>query len=525
VRNASNPQAVNPIPRAAVPERARPMRSRPRPIPVRRFRSVAAIPRGRASLPKALLGALLLVASCAAVGRDFEPPRAAVPEKWLDQPGAAVLRDAPELAHWWRRLDDPVLNGFVERAAAGSLDLREALARVREARALRGVAAADRWPTVDLGASYTRLDESENTPFGGFAQERDVHEVGIDASWELDLWGRVRRSVEAADADLAATLEDARDVQVTVAAEVALAYVDYRAFQRRLALARTNVELQLETLELVRARLDAGLVGERDVAQALTNVEATRSRVPALEIGARAAENRLGVLVGVAPGSLAAELAAGDARAIPVAPPEIAVGVPADLLRRRPDVRRAERELAAATARVGVAEGDLYPRLSLLGSLGFQAEDAADLFESPSRVFGIGPSLRWNLFDSGRLRDRVDAQEARVEQALVRWERSVLGALEETENALASFVREQSRRASLAEAATHARRSVELARTQYTEGLTDFQAVLDSQRALADLEDTLAQSSAAITQHLVRLYKSLGGGWEHGIGEARVAQR
>lgn len=468
------------------------------------------------------LGALVL-AGCTVVGRDHEAPETELPQQFLEQPGAAVLRDDPELAHWWRRLDDPILNGLVERAAAGSLDLRAALARVREARALRGVARSEYWPTVDLSGSYTRLDESENTPFGSFAEERDVHDARLDASWELDLWGRVRRSVEAADADLAATIEDARDVQVSVAAEVALAYVDLRAYQRRFELARTNVALQEETLDLVRARFDAGLVGERDVAQALTNLQTTRSRVPQLEVGARAAENRLAVLLGVAPGTLSAELSL--ASAIPVAPLQVAVGVPAELLRRRPDIRRAERALAAETARVGVAEGDLYPRLSLFGNLGFQAEDAADLFESDSRVFGIGPSLRWNVFSAGRLRDRVEAQEARVQQAAAAWEGTVLAALEETENALAAFVREQSRRSSLSEAAAHARRSVELARTQYTEGLSDFQAVLDSERALADLEDTLAQSSAAITTHLVRLYKALGGGWEHGIGEQAIAGR
>src|SRR5688572_21403161 len=224
--------------------------ARPLAVESRSVTSVASVRRAIESRSAALwrklsaaLGALFL-AGCTVVGRDYEAPETKLPQQWLDQPGAVVLREDPDLAHWWRRLDDPVLNGLVERAAAGSLDLRAALARIREARALRGISSSERWPNVDLAASYRRLDDSENTPFGSFAEERDLHDVHLDASWELDLWGRVRRSVEAADAELAATIEDARDVQVSVAAEVALAYVDLRAFQRRLALARTNVQLQ-----------------------------------------------------------------------------------------------------------------------------------------------------------------------------------------------------------------------------------------------------------------------------------------
>jgi NodT family efflux transporter outer membrane factor (OMF) lipoprotein len=459
------------------------------------------------------MAAAALAVACVSVGPDYSPPQAAPPAEWREAPAAGLVTDPAELAGWWQVLDDPVLDELVERATSQGLDLREALGRVREARALRGVAAAERYPTLDAELSYRRIGESENTELGGFVSDSDLYAAGFDAFWELDLWGRVRRSVEAADADLAATVEDARDVAVTVAAETALNYVELRAFQRRLAIARLNVELQEETLGLVRSRFESGLVGERDVAQAATNLATTRSRVPTLEIGLRAAENRLAVLLGLAPGALAAVLE--EARPIPVPPPEVAVGVPADLLRRRADVRRAERVLAAETARVGVAEGDLYPRLALFGSLGLSAEEAPDLFDAGSGFFGIGPSLSWNVFDGGALRRRVDAQDARAEQAFVRWERAVLSALEETENAMTAFVREQARRLSLTEATTQARLAVELAQTQYTEGLSDFQTVLDSERALADLEDELAQSNAAVTTSLVVLYKALGGGWEH----------
>lgn len=455
-------------------------------------------------------GTLWLVHGCTVVGSDYVAPETALPPAWREEPGLAS--GPTELAAWWQRLEDPVLDELVARATRANLDLHEALARLREARALRGVAAGELYPSVDAALSYERRGESENTPIGEFVPETGTYSAGFDAAWELDLFGRIRRSIEAADADLAASTEDARDVLVTVAAETARTYVELRGFQTRLALARTNVSLQEQTMTLVQVRFDAGLVDERDLAQARTNVERTRSFVPSLEVGARVAENRLAVLLGGAPGTLPRELT--EPGAIPVPPLRIAVGVPADLLRRRADVRRAERALAAEHARIGVAEGDLYPRLTLTGSLGLAAEELADLGQNESNFFGLGPSLRWNLFDGGRLRGRMAAQEARAEQALVRWERSVLTALEESENAMTAFVREQTRRGSLAEAATQARRSVELSRTQYQEGLSDFQSVLDSERALAALEDELAQSEAAIATDFVVLYKALGGGWE-----------
>ncbi len=474
--------------------------------------------------PRARFAAAVLVAlsACTVAGRDYEPPEAPVPTAWRDASASPWQQGAPDPAAWWRKLEDPVLDSLVERAVSGSLDLREALARVRESRALRGAAVADRYPTIDARASYERSGLSEATEFGKLFPalgEIDTYSAGIDAAWEVDLWGRVRRVVEAADADLEATIEDARAAAVIVVAETASRYIELRAFQQRLALARTNVALQEQTLELTRTRFDAGLVGEGDVALAARNFETTRSFVPLLEYGLRAAENRLAVLLGLAPGELAAELA--EVQPIPVPPTDVAVGVPADLVRRRADIRRAERELAAETARIGVREGDLYPRLALVGRFGGEAEDASDVFSDDGIVYGFGPALRWNLFDGGRLRDRVDAQDARAEQALVRWQRTVLVALEETENAMTGFVREQTRRGSLSQSASHARVAVELARSQYTEGLSDFQPVLDSQRSLALIEDELAQSDAAVTTRLVELYKSLGGGWE---SEEIVAQ-
>lgn len=469
---------------------------------------------------------LVALSACTVVGHDYETPKPEAPAQWRDMNESPWQQGAADLSAWWQKLGDPVLDSLVDRAVHGSLDLREALARVREARALRGAAAADRYPTIDARASYERSGQSEATALGKTFPslgEFDTYSAGIDASWEVDLWGRVRRVVEAADADLQANIEDARAAAVIVVAETASQYIELRAFQQRLALARTNVALQEQTLALTRTRYEAGLVGEGDVAQAARNLETTRSFVPSFEYGERAAENRLAVLLGLTPGELATELA--EVQPIPVPPTSVAVGVPADLVRRRADIRRAERELAAETARIGVREGDLYPRLSLLGRIGGEAEDASDMFSDEGFVFGYGPALHWNLFDGGRLRNRVDAQEARAEQALVRWQRTVLFALEETENAMNGFVREQARRRSLADGATQARLAVDLARSQYTEGLSDFQPVLDSQRALAVIEDELAQSDAAVTTRLVALYKSLGGGWESEAIVARTEPR
>jgi len=459
---------------------------------------------------------LLAFATSCSVGPDYQPPAVTTLPAAFREADARLDTQPADLASWWRRLDDPLLDRLVERAAMQSLDLEEALARVNELRALRGATAAELWPTVDVRAGYQRRVDSENTPFGSFATSFDSHTAGIDAAWELDVWGRVQRAIEASDADLEAEVETMRGVLISVIGEVAANYVQLRSLQERIVIATNNLALQERTLALVQARHASGLVTERDVAQARANVSATRARVPALEIEARAAENRLAVLLGMAPGALAAELAA--AAPIPVPPVQVAVGVPSDVVRRRPDIRAAERLLAAETARIGVAEADLYPRLSLFGTFGFESDEAATLFDSNSFTMGVGPAIRWNVFDAGGVRNRIAAQDARTQQALARWERTVLVAVEEVENAMTGFLREQVRVAHLAEAATQARRAAEIASAQYTSGLTDFQNVVDFERATAELEDQLTQSRALITNNLIALYRALGGGWEQAPG-------
>ena len=449
-------------------------------------------------------------ATACTVGRDYEPTKFDAPQQWQQNADSTLTADATVDGPWWQTFGDTQLDELVGRALAQNLDLRAAFARLQSARALRGVAEADALPSLDARGGYEHRRESRNTPFGAFIPQTDIHTIAVDASWELDLWGRVRRSVEAASGELDASAADTEAAAITVAAEVVSAYVDLRAAQQRLKIARSNLALQGQTQSLVEARVGAGLSVERDAAQARTNVESTRARVPSLEASASAAENRLCVLLGCAPGALPVQLE-GDAP-IPTAPLRIAVGVPADLLRRRPDVRAAELRFAAAVARIGAVDAERYPRLSLGGTLGLSANSASEVFDADSDLNSFGPSLRWNLFDGGRLRQRIAALEADAESMQVAWEQTVLLALEETENAMTRFVREQSRRESLQRAAKEARRAVELAETQYRAGLSDFQAVIDSERTVAALEDDLAVSEATIASGVVAIHKALGGG-------------
>ncbi len=460
------------------------------------------------------LAALLIASGCTSVGRDFERPALEVPASWRAAPSAAdtVELESQLESQWWRRLDAPLLEQLVQRALERNRDLGGALARVERARALRRGSEADGRPTLDARGAYDHRRESANTPFGAFIPRTNIHTLALDAAWEPDLWGRVRRSVEAADRELQASEDDVRAVGVAVAAEVARNYVELASVRQRLRLAQANVELQERTLALVRSRADAGLVGPRDVAQASASVDAIRARLPLLRASASIAAHRLAVLVGDEPGALELQLAAIDT--IPRAPSAMVLGVPADLLRRRPDIAAAEGRLAAEVARVGIQEAELYPRLVLGGTLGLASNGGADLFDSGSDFLGLGPSLGWKVFSGGRIRAAMRAQEARVVEAQLAWEQGVMLALEEAENALVSFALEQERRSALDSAAAQARRAVELAQTQYREGLSDFQAVVDSQRVVAGLEDELAQSDAAVTGFAIALYKALGGRFE-----------
>ncbi len=339
-----------------------------------------------------------------------------------------------------------------------------------------------------------------------------LHDYNVGASWEIDLFGRIRRSVEAADANLEATTEAYRDVLVSVLSEVALGYIDVRSTQERLRLAHANVEGQKETLQLTEDRFEAGLVSALDVAQAQSNLANTESLIPTLSNLLERSLNRMAVLLGEPPGSLHEELA--TPAPIPDEPEHMTTGLPTDLLRQRPDVRLRERELAAQTARIGVATADLYPSFSLSGVLGLQSANSGNLFSGSSLTWGVGLPIRWDLFNGGRIRSQIEAEEARTEQALLAYEQTVLSALEEVENAMVAYEQESIRRERLREAVDATSRSLELVLTQYRSGIADFQNVLDTQRSLLVRQDDLAVSEGLVVSNLISLYRALGGGWE-----------
>ena len=332
----------------------------------------------------AIIGILCIFSGCAAVGPDYAKPETVTPDKWhteLREGLRSQSMDPETLAKWWQTLNDPVLTGLIEQAVTANLDVRVAEARLREARAKRGISGADRFPTISASGSATKTRSSEST---GSGIERNLYSTGFDASWEIDIFGGVQRSIEEADANVAASQEDLHDALVSVAAEIALNYVEVRSFQTRLAIAMANLDAQEETFRMVQNRYDAGLAAQLEVEQSRYNLEGTRAEIPSLNTGLEQAKNRLAVLLGQQPGDLPQEVV--EQRPIPVTPIEIAVGVPAESLRRRPDVRRAEWELAAQTARVGVATAELYPKFSLIGSIGLESLSTDNLFNTDFRV-------------------------------------------------------------------------------------------------------------------------------------------
>ena len=464
-------------------------------------------------LPSVL--AILVITGCAAVGPNYVPPEMSVSAIWHTQLEGGLATeeiDPHTLASWWTTLNDPGLSSLIERAVAGNLDLKKARARVRESRARRGIAKAGMFPTLDIAGSDTWTRSSKDTGTGKTSQ---LYVASFDSGWELDIFGGVRRSVEASEADLWAIREDLHDVLVSLLAEVALNYVEVRTFQSRLDEAEASLEAQNETYQLTLWRYQAGLSDELATQQARYNLESTRSQIPTLRMGLDEAMNRIAVLLGEQPGKVHGELEKREP--IPVTPLKAAVGVPADLLRRRPDIRRAERELAAQTARVGVATADLYPRFTLSGSIGLEALSLnnllSNLSSSDSWTLSGGPRISWAVFDAGAIRQNIEVQSALQEQALIQYEAAILGALEDVENALVSYAEEQHRRDDLHEATQAAQKAVELAQNKYQAGLADFSNVLDAQRSLLSFQDQMTQSNGTVTSNLIRLYKALGGGW------------
>ena len=459
----------------------------------------------------AVIAMVSILGGCAAVGPDYTPPDTRVSKTWntpMDGGLDATTPNPEVLSQWWKVLDDPVLSELIHQAVAGNLDVKEARARVREARAKRGEASAGLFPTLDATGQITQSKGSDET---GAGTTRTLYSAGFDAGWEMDIFGGVRRTVEAAEADLKAQNASLRDVLVTLTAETAINYVEMRTYQTRLKVVAANLETQEETCRLTKWRYQAGLSDALAVEQARYNMESTRSQLPSIRSGITASRNRLAVLLGKQPGDLSLNL--GTPAPIPVTPLKVAVGIPAECIRRRPDIRQAEQEVAAQTARIGVAEAELYPKFSLLGTIGLEALSIGNFASSQGLTYSIGPSFSWRLFDGGAIRQNINVQTALQDQALARFERTVLEALEEVENALKNYAEEQNRRAALAQAGDAARQAVTLAQNKYEAGMIDFNEVLDAQRSQLSFEDELALSEGQVTSNLITLYKTLGGGW------------
>ena len=486
-------------------------------------------PQGRTSAGGLLcliaIGALL--GGCTTLGPDYETPDAPMSAQWIDIDAPRIGDESVDYSQWWTVFDDPVLDSLVEQAYQQNLSLRVAGLRILEARATLGIAEGRRFPqSQQINGSAAAVSLSDNESGSLIDRSFNTTEASFDLGWELDFWGRFQRAIESADAQLDASIADYDDVMVSLAAEVARVYVLIRVFEERLTLTQGNVGIQQDALRIATVKFKNGAVTELDVQQARAVLANTQAAIPVLETGVRRSTNTLAVLMGLPPQSLD-DLLARDART-PTAPPEVSMGVPAELLRRRPDVRRAERLLAAQSAQIGVAVTDLYPRFSLVGSVGFRTTDSSlgrfnpdnslsDLFDSENATSFLGPFLSWNVLNYGRIKNNIRVQDARFQQLLVGYQSSVLSALTETENAIVAYLKSHDQAKYLGESVAAAQRSVDLSLLQYREGKIEFNRVIDALNFLFRQQDSLATTTGDIATNLIAMYKSLGGGYEAGV--------
>jgi outer membrane protein, multidrug efflux system len=493
---------------------------------------------------------LTLPLTACTVGPNFVHPSPQTPAHWSESAPPAdpherardsiTTEDTVDLQRWWAGFDDPMLSSLIERAVVANLDLRAAVLRIEEARAQRGVTAASLWPSLAANASYTRTRLSETTPTGSLFNSFDnikipgaagisipnpynQYQLGADVSWELDLFGRVRRSLEVADANIAASVEDQHATRVALLGDVARSYIELRGAQLSQATAKQNIDTTTELLKLAQQRRAAGLTSEVDVVQASAQLSETRSQLPAFGLAITQAINQLSRLLGREPGALRAELQ--PAAAIPSLPASVPIGLPADLARRRPDIRRAEADLHAATAGIGVAVAGLYPRITLTGVGGVQSETVNELTRWASRFGSIGPTLELPVFDRGRWRT-ITLQNVRAKEAAIAYAATVLNALQEVENARAAYEADQDRRRWLDATVSQNGDALGLAKQRYASGVASFIEVLDAERTLQQNQLSLAQSDTVVGDDLVSLYRALGGGWEqddNAVPRARAA--
>ena len=463
---------------------------------------------------------LTVLAGCQTLGPDFSRPEVAIENDWASDEKSLLSLEAAEFKEWWTVFNDPLLNELINSAYQQNLDLQIAAVRILESRAQLGIATGQQYPQIQtLGGGITHNELSKNaanssplidTTFGSY-------QFGFDAAWEMDVWGRYRRGVEAADANFLSSLANYDDILVSLTAEVAAVYVQIRTFEERLVLAKQNEEIQQRSLHITEVRFNNGATTELDVTQAKALLHNTKALISALEVGLRQSKNGLSILLGLTPGALKNQL--GESGVIPSAPSDIAVGMPAEMLRRRPDVRRAELQAAAQSALVGVAEVDLYPSFTLLGSFGFASSstgssDFGDLFESDSFTATVGPTFSWPILNYGRIKNNVRVQDARYQQSLINYKNTVLFAVREVEDAMVSFIKSGEQADELQASVEASNRSVEISLIQYRDGVTDYTRVLNSQEFLVQQQDSYTAIKGDVARSLIALYKALGGGWQ-----------
>lgn len=469
----------------------------------------------------AILLLLLLTSACTKVGPDFVKPDATVAPNWLEDGSyKQVTARTEDHKDWWQSFNDPVLNKLIQDAYRENLTLRIAGTRVLAARAQLGVAVGDLYPQsqkVKASVDKQRLSTTSPLMAPGSTVSFWNSQTAFTASWEIDFWGKFRRAVESADASLMAAVADYDSVLVSLCGDVANSYISIRTLEKRLNIARENVQVQKKSLQIATARWQGGTTSKRDVEQALTVLESTEASIPTLEAQLRQTQNALCVLMGLPPSDLKDTL--GKKSEIPAPPPQVAVGIPADLLRRRPDIQSAEWRAAAQCAQIGVAKANLYPAFSLSGTFGLQAGDVSpfalsNMFDWKSRTGSIGPSFQWNLFNYGQITNQVRFQDAKFQELIVTYQNTVLQAQQEVENALIGFLKAQQRAQKLAGATAAAQRSVGLAVLQYRQGITDFTTVLTAEQQLLVQQDNLAATLGDISTNLVGVYRAMGGGWQ-----------
>jgi len=466
----------------------------------------------KSSLAALLAGSLIVLPGCMKVGPDYEPPATQDALEIDVNTGEylGILPERADITNWWKVFNDPLLSSLVNEAVAGNYDLRIAISRVTEARAQLGITSSDYLPTVDGNASAIRAQNSE--ALTGVSQDaHDEYGLSLDATWEIDFFGRVARSVEAATADYQATEEDRNTILITLCADVARVYFTVRTLQSRVSTTKRNIEAQAKIVTMTKDRFEAGLANAMEVSQAIRTLSTSQATLPPLRISLQENLSSLSVLLGQEPGKLLARLT--PPQEVPMPPAEVAIGIPAEQIRKRPDVRAAERRLAAQAARIGVATADLYPTFFLNGSMGTVAINSGDLFTSSASAYSFGPGVKLNIFNRGRTRDLIKVEDARTEQALAAYEKSLFVAVKDIEDSLVAYHEQQLQMVYLDEALAAAKDTMEKAEYLYYTGLIDFQNVLDAERALLATENDWEQGRGNTSIFLARLYKSLAGGW------------